>query len=186
MTEVGLGGRNAGSIERWSDTAVALLHPTHITHGMSACTTLLHHFSFYKRNSLLSLFIYFLPFYSFLSSLTSLVSLLDASNQTSETSELQSASLSIERLVAAVLLCIEWERVRACVCVCDIKRHEKKSIIVIRWRKHSWLCVAFSVELLIQNWLWDTRPLFICGRGWWAASKNVSLVIIYILILHFL
>lgn len=136
MTEVGLGGRKAGSIERRSDTAVALLYPTHITHGMSACMTLLHYSSFFKETLFYPYLFIFFPFTPYLYPVTSLVSVLDATNETSETSEMQSASLSIESLVVAVLLCIQCARVRVYVCVCEIKCHEKKNIIVIRWLKH--------------------------------------------------
>jgi len=50
MTVVGSGGSKAGSIEQWSGTDLALLHPTHITHGMSACMTVLLHSSFFKTS----------------------------------------------------------------------------------------------------------------------------------------
>jgi hypothetical protein len=108
--------------------------PSHTTHGTSACTSLLHHFSFFKRNPLLTLFIYSLPFRSYRSLLTSLVSAADASNEISEIPELQSASLSIGALVMVVLLCVHLARVRASVCA--IKCHVKKNIIVIQWHKH--------------------------------------------------
>jgi hypothetical protein len=110
MTEVGLGERKAGSIERWSGTDIALLYPTHNIHGMCACMTLLHHSSFFKKTSSSRIYLSF-PVHTYLSLQTTLVSILSATNKNVGSAVSIPSIESLDQVVS-VLLCIQSVRAR--------------------------------------------------------------------------